>query len=64
MVIWKYKFMLFCHLHVARTTKIHLYSWCMRNCDGDPDRRRAMIMTVSNHLHAGVCMFVRGSVNY
>eukprot|EP00731_Ephydatia_muelleri_P029616 Em0021g139a len=33
----------------ARTTKVHLY-WCMRNCDGDPDRLRAMIMNISKHF--------------
>ena len=33
-VIWKYKFTVFCHL--ARTTKVHLYC-CMKNCDGDLD---------------------------
>ena len=56
-VIWKYKFTIFCHL--ARTTKVHLY-WCMKNCDGDPDRLRA------EHKQAlsGVCMSVRGYVNF
>eukprot|EP00731_Ephydatia_muelleri_P023827 Em0016g98a len=33
----------------ARTTNVHLY-WCMRNCDGDPDRLRAMIMNISKHF--------------
>ncbi|KAL5500039.1 hypothetical protein EMCRGX_G011532 [Ephydatia muelleri] len=30
-------------------TKVHLY-WCMRNCGGNPDRLRAMIMNISKHF--------------
>ena len=52
-VIWKYKFTAFCHL--ARTTNVHLY-WCMRNCDGDPDRLRAMIMNISKHFQVCACL--------
>eukprot|EP00731_Ephydatia_muelleri_P003009 Em0001g3009a len=33
----------------ARCTKVHLY-WCMRNCGGNPDRLRAMIMNISKHF--------------
>ena len=52
-VMWKYKFIVFCHL--ARTTKVHLY-WCMRNCGGDPDRLRAMIMNINKHFQVYACL--------
>ena len=54
---WKYKFMAFCHS--ARSIKVHLH-WCMRNCDGDPDRLRATIMNMSKHFQ--VCAW--GYVNF
>eukprot|EP00731_Ephydatia_muelleri_P016107 Em0009g531a len=33
----------------ARCTKVHLY-WCMRNCGGNPDCLRAMIVNISKHF--------------
>ncbi|KAL5493826.1 hypothetical protein EMCRGX_G015058 [Ephydatia muelleri] len=33
----------------ARCTKVRLY-WCMRNCGGNPDRLRAMIVNISKHF--------------
>ena len=41
----------------ARCTKVHLY-WCMRNCGGNPDRLRAMIMNISKHFQ--VCIYIVG----
>ena len=52
-VIWKYKYTVFCHL--AKTTKVHLY-WCMRNCNGDPDRLCAIIMNISKHFQVCACL--------
>eukprot|EP00731_Ephydatia_muelleri_P033475 Em0030g32a len=36
----------------ARCTKVHLY-WCMRNCCGNPDCLRAMIVNISKHFQPG-----------
>ncbi|KAL5457673.1 hypothetical protein EMCRGX_G034958 [Ephydatia muelleri] len=36
----------------ARCTKVHLY-WCMRNCGGNPDCLRAMIVNISKHFQPG-----------
>ncbi|KAL5494100.1 hypothetical protein EMCRGX_G015373 [Ephydatia muelleri] len=33
----------------ARCIKVHLY-WSMRNCGGNPDRLRAIIMNISQHF--------------
>ena len=41
----------------ARSTKVHLY-WCMRNCGGNPDRLRAMIMNISKHFQVCMCTYV------
>ena len=41
-------------LYSARSTKVHLY-WCMRNCGGNPNRLRAMIMNISKHFQ--VCVY-------
>eukprot|EP00731_Ephydatia_muelleri_P033259 Em0027g7a len=39
----------FTELSDKACTKVHLY-WCMRNCGGNPDRLRAMIMNISKHF--------------
>ena len=41
----------------ARCTKVHLY-WCMRNCGGNPDCLRAMIVNISKHFQ--VCIYIVG----
>ena len=41
----------------TRCTKVHLY-WCMRNCGGNPDSLRAMIMNISKHFQ--VCIYIVG----
>ena len=39
----------------ARYAKVHLY-WCMRNCGGNPDHLRAMIINNSEHFQVCVCV--------
>eukprot|EP00731_Ephydatia_muelleri_P027495 Em0019g368a len=50
----------------ARCTKVHLY-WCMRNCGGNPDCLRAMIVNISKHFQCipyVICVPVNSQVTF